>query len=237
MRTLKITNDKGRDAEVHFVSHPIKAPYAYVDQSGQGVINRKYIKSTSKQDLPRLLDEFGTIEQVGENLIAGDPEIDMEVTGQYLENASRVYVNENEKIVYRITKTEKVYKPNGELQTEREFIQKRSNINTDFPIKWTGKLIPKEKFYTKFVSVHTYRITHDSGLKYDFLFNMASKLAENKSMMLLAGGEQGNQPLIMQDGGRPYRAFLEGRIQGDKYLLLMHLSNMELKPLPVKTEE
>ena len=80
MRTLKITNDKGRDAEVHFVSHPIKAPYAYVDQSGQGVINRKYIKSTSKQDLPRLLDEFGTIEQVGENLIAGDPEIDMEVT-------------------------------------------------------------------------------------------------------------------------------------------------------------
>ena len=98
-------------------------------------------------------------------------------------------------------------------------------------------MIPKEKFYKKFVSIHTYRITHDSGLKYDFLFDMASKLAEKKSMMLLAGGEKGNQPLIMQDGGKPYRAFLEGRIQGEKYLLLMHLSNMELKPLPVKTEE
>ena len=237
MRTLKITNDKGRDAEVHFVSHPIKSPYAYVDQSGQAVTNKKYVKSTSKQDLPRLLDQFGSLENIAEQLISSDPEIDMEVTGQFLENVSRVYVNEDEKIVFRITKTEKVYNHNGELQTERELIQKRSNINTEIPIKWTGKLIPKEKFYKKFVSIHTYRITHDSGLKYDFLFDMASKLAEKKSMMLLAGGEKGNQPLIMQDGGKPYRAFLEGRIQGEKYLLLMHLSNMELKPLPVKTEE
>ena len=80
MRTLKITNDKGRDAEVHFVSHPIKSPYAYVDQSGQAVTNKKYVKSTSKQDLPRLLDQFGSLENIADQLISSDPEIDMEVT-------------------------------------------------------------------------------------------------------------------------------------------------------------
>jgi len=237
MRTLKITNDKGRDAEVHFVNHPIKAPFAYVDQAGQAIKNRKYIKSTSKQDLSKLLEEFGSLEEVAESIIEGDPELDMEVSGQFLENVSRVYVNDQEKIVFRIKKTEKVYNPKGELMEQRDLVQKRSNINTEIPIKWTGKLIPKEKFYRKFVSIHTYRITHDTGLKYDFLFDMASKLADKKAMMLLAGGETGDQPLIMQDGGKPYRAFLEGRIKGDHYLLLMHLSNMELKPLPQKTEE
>jgi hypothetical protein len=36
----------------------------------------------------------------------------------------------------------------------------------------------------------------------------------------------------MNDGGKPYRAFLEGRIKGDKYCLILHLTDQELKPLP-----
>ena len=43
---------------------------------------------------------------------------------------------------------------------------------------------------------------------------------------------QGVDPLVFQEEGRPYRAFLEGRVRGEEYLLLMHLSNLELKPLP-----
>jgi len=31
------------------------------------------------------------------------------------------------------------------------------------------------------------------------------------------------------DGGKTYRAFLEGRIKDNAYLLLIHLSNLELK--------
>lgn len=237
MRTFKITNDKGRDAEVHFGNKPLKAPYSYVDASGQAIKNQKFIKSTGKQEFKHLISEYGSVEELAEQIISGDPEIDMEVTGQFLVNTSRVYVNEEDKIVYRIKKTEKVYNKEGELIEEREFVKKRSNINTDFPIMWTGKLIPKAKFCEKFVSLISYRITHDTGLKYDFLYDMASKLAEKNAMMLLAGGEKGNEPLIFQDGGKPYRAFLEGRIKGDQYLLIVHLSNMELKPIPTKTEE
>jgi hypothetical protein len=36
----------------------------------------------------------------------------------------------------------------------------------------------------------------------------------------------------MQTNGIPYRGFLEGRIDGEKYQLLLYLSNMELKRLP-----
>jgi hypothetical protein len=35
----------------------------------------------------------------------------------------------------------------------------------------------------------------------------------------------------MANGGTPYRAFLEGRVDGDKYALILRLTNMELKSL------
>ena len=47
--------------------------------------------------------------------------------------------------------------------------------------------------------------------------------------MLLGAGPKSNQPLIFRRGGTPYRGFLEGRTQGDKYCLLLHYSNIELK--------
>jgi hypothetical protein len=46
---------------------------------------------------------------------------------------------------------------------------------------------------------------------------------------MLGGGVKGNEPLVFQDGGKSYRAFLEGRVKDNSYLLLLHLSNLELK--------
>ena len=48
-------------------------------------------------------------------------------------------------------------------------------------------------------------------------------------MMLIGSGEKGREPLIFQNNGLPWRAFLEGRVKGDSYALLMRLSNLELK--------
>lgn len=72
---------------------------------------------------------------------------------------------------------------------------------------------------------------HVNGLTYDFLFDMAKKLAEADAMMLVGGGQKGIEPLVMANGGTPYRAFLEGRVDGDKYALILRLTNMELKSI------
>ena len=48
-------------------------------------------------------------------------------------------------------------------------------------------------------------------------------------MIMLAGGAKGNEPLVFQDGGKTYRAFLEGRVKDKSYILLIHLSNLEVK--------
>jgi hypothetical protein len=58
---------------------------------------------------------------------------------------------------------------------------------------------------------------------------MAKELQEKDAMIMLAGGIKGNEPLVFQDGGKTYRAFLEGRIRDNSYILLIHLSNLELK--------
>ena len=57
------------------------------------------------------------------------------------------------------------------------------------------------------------------------------KLAEADSMMLVGGGQKGVEPLVMSNGGTPYRAFLEGRVEGDRYALILRLTNMELKSI------
>jgi hypothetical protein len=40
-----------------------------------------------------------------------------------------------------------------------------------------------------------------------------------------------NEPLVFQDGGKSYRCFLEGRVKENSYVLIMHLSNLELKSI------
>ena len=41
----------------------------------------------------------------------------------------------------------------------------------------------------------------------------------------------GGEPHVIQDRGKKYRGFFEGRTTGDKYLLFLHLSNLELKDI------
>ena len=73
------------------------------------------------------------------------------------------------------------------------------------------------------------QLIHVNGLTYDFLYEIAKELHKKDSLMLLRGGEKGDRPLVMNRGGKPYNAFLEGRIEKDAYMLILHLSNMELK--------
>ena len=95
-------------------------------------------------------------------------------------------------------------------------------------------MMPRAKVYNKLVFDKKYQLKHVNGLTYDFLFEMAKELSDKDSLMMLGGGKSGKEPLVMNDGGKPYRAFLEGRVKGEKYCLILHLTDQELKPLPTE---
>ena len=166
-------------------------------------------------------------------MVVSDPELDLELTGKFIDDVSRVYINEEQKPVFRVKKIEKIFSPKAELKEEREPKYNESNIADESIVNWTGKMMPRAKVYNKLVFDKKYQLKHVNGLTYDFLFEMAKELSDKDSLMMLGGGKSGKEPLVMNDGGKPYRAFLEGRIKGEKYCLILHLTDQELKPLPI----
>jgi hypothetical protein len=68
------------------------------------------------------------------------------------------------------------------------------------------------------------------GLTFDYLFEMAKELEASQSVMLVGTGEKGTAPFVFQANGRSYRGFLEGKTKDRSYQLILHLSDMELKP-------
>jgi len=243
IRYIKLSNEKNRDAEVTYRSLNPKASIKLGINTPGDVINKRVLKSTSTTDFSALIKDFkvdkAEDEQLqksillSEQIIKDDPEIDFEMGGKYISGLQRVYVNEQQKPVFKVKKTEKIFSPTAELKEEREPKYNESNI-LDQIVKWTGKMMPKSKVYNKLVFNKKYQIKHINGLTYDFLFDMAKQLSDKDSLMMLGGGESGKEPLVMNDGGKPYRAFLEGRVQEDKYCLILHLTDQELKSLPKK---
>ena len=228
-RQINLADNKGRNAEVIFKSFTKKPLVKTITQKGEATHIVRVLKSVAENSYEHLLKLNGGDEAVAQALITADPEFDVSMTGLFVAETSKVYINSDLKPVFRIQKTEAVYLPDGSLKEERTPKETIANILAENPIKPAGKLLPKKEVYNKFVFSKKYQLTHINGLTFDFLYEMAKELQEKESMMMLAGGEKGNEPLVFQDGGKTYRAFLDGRVKDKSYILLIHLSNLELK--------
>ncbi len=232
---INITNPKGRDAVIALEGLVPSREFLYVDAKGDPVHTQKVLKSDTTHDLPELLKKRKTLAKVAKDLIKEDPEVDLEMFGMFLADTSRVYVTKKG-IVHAILEFEVISNPDGEVRERRPRRKLPQNLNTDVPLKWTGKYIKKEDALRKFVFTNKKQLAHVNGLTFDFLFDMAKQLEEKDSLLLVRGGEKGNEPIVMNRGGKPYNAFLEGRIKGESYCLILHLSNMELiKPKEEKS--
>ncbi len=224
---INISNPKHRDAVVALEGLVPSREILYVDEKGDPVRTQKVLKSDVTHDLPALLKKRRTMAKVANDLVKDDPEVDLEKFGMYLVDTSRVYVTKNG-IVHAVLEFEVISAPNGDVRERRPRRKLPQNLNADVPLKWTGKFIKKEEAIRKFVFTNKKQLAHVNGLTFDFLFDMAKELHEKDSLLLVRGGEKGNEPIVMNRGGKQYNAFLEGRIKGDSYCLILHLSNMEL---------
>lgn len=235
MPSINLSNSKGRDAVVgsQSVQKPLKV--RYVDADGRQAQPARLIKADLAHDLGALEAQAGSRERIAQLLIDGDPEIDFELYGAAMKDTSRVYVDPSGKIVHRVKQYEVLRNPDGSERERRPRKLVPPNTSDEMPLKWTGKMMKKTDVYKRFVLSSKRQIVHVNGLTFDFLYAMAKELHDAQSLMLLGAGPKGNLPLVFTRGGQQYRGFLEGRVEGEKYCLLLHLSNMELKaPTPVK---
>ena len=234
---INITNPKNRDAVVATEALNPKREVRYTDAKGRPVSTRKLLKTDVLHDLPELLAKKKKLEKVADALIKDDPEIDIESFGMFLTDMARVYVTKKG-IIHLVEEIEVIYNPDGTVRDRRPRKKEPQNMNGEFPMRWTGKFIKKEEAAHRFVFTNKKQLVHINGLTFDFLYEMAKDLDKRNALLLVRGGEKGNEPLVMNRGGKPYNAFLEGRIKGDAYCLILHLSNMELKkPKGLATDE
>lgn len=225
---INISNAKNRDAVVATEGLAPKRDIRYVDERGHPITTQKLLKTDVTHDLPELMKKRKKLESVAKALIDGDPEIDIEEFGMFLTDTSRVYVSKKG-IVHLVEEFEVINNPDGSLRERRPRRKEPQNMNSDIPLKWSGKFIKKSEAVARFVFTNKKQLVHVNGLTFDFLFEMAKELDKKDSLLLIRGGEKGSDPIVMNRGGRPYNAFLEGRVKGDSYCLILHLSNMELK--------
>jgi hypothetical protein len=227
MRGLNLMNDKKRDAVVAFAPAARHSAIKMTLADGREKRNIQFVKTTRAYDA--LLSRYHSGAALAEALIKEDPELDIETTGRFISGTHKLYLDGKGGTAYRIRLVQVVKNPDGSEKERREASKAAANINVDIPVRWSGREYPKQDALRTFVFTRNYQLRHTSGLSYDFLYDMAKQLHERGVLMFVGAGKKGTDPIVLSLGGTPYRGFLEGRVAGRTYALILHLTNLELK--------
>ena len=227
LRRLHVSNAGQRNAVIVASSVSPPAPPA-MGKAGQAARFQRFVAAGSGRLDLDLVGELGS--DYATALIDGDPEIDLESVGRFIDGTQSVLLSGDGEPLFSAPRiVEITYAADGQETGRRDPVETPATVNDAIPLRWTGRKMPKGDVVRKFAFRRSLQLQHVDGVTYDFLFAMAKDLADEGVMVMLGAGESGKDPLVMQLNGASYRGFLEGRVDGDRYILLLHLSNMELK--------
>lgn len=229
MKAINISNEAKRNAHVGIEPKNGTIATKTIHAGGKKHENVRLLKVSLTSLLDCLQSQYG--DDLTDTILNSDAEVDMERVGMRLRRIKKVYIDQQGRIAHRLSFREVVFNVDGSEKEERRPEDLDANINVDAPVRWTGKLIPVDKAVKMFVFAATHQLRHVDGLTYDFLYDIAKMLHEKKCMMLLGAGVKGMGPLVFSRGATPYRAFLSGRVDSNKYCVLLHLTNLELKQI------
>lgn len=227
MRTMHIADRQGKDTFVRFM--PLKAHESPKKAAGgRPVQMRRFIVATEQTTHERLMSLYG--QDYGAELVSGDPEIDLSIFGKPVESTNTVYLDQRGEPLSVIPEiVEVLIDPNGNERERRQPVNLPSNIEAEDPIRLSTIRLKRGEAIRRFAFPRRMMLTHVDGLTYQFLFDLASELDKADELAMVGGGPKGRDPLIFQEGGQPWRGFLEGRVKENTYSLVLHLSNIELK--------
>jgi hypothetical protein len=225
--SIKLTDAKGRDASVALggLKH---IPSAVIGLPNEKLTFKRFVSSTRESSHEALKQRLG--ENYGQLLVDGDPEIDMEQTGLFIDQTQTIYLDgDGEALFVEPEVVEILFDQQGDEKERRDPIDTLSNVDTAAPVRWTGKNVPITEAVRRFAFQRRLQLFHVNGITFDFLFEIARTLHMSQSLMLVGAGDKGSDPLIFRANGKPYRGFLHGRVDDTRFQLFLLLSAMELK--------
>jgi hypothetical protein len=226
MITIHLENE-GRSARLGLSSPPVEKAVAPLEQlTPAGKVKR--VQALNGQTA---LAAAATSAQ----LVDGDPELDLQIAGRLMRDATAVYLDPvaaQPTIATEFKEVEVVFTPDGQEKERRARVFRTANVDTTAPLKIVRRM-PVKDCLTRFVFRGMQQIVHTDGLTFDFLHELAKSLQQSQSMALLGAGPKGAGPLVLRDGGTPFRGFLYGEAEGTgenaRYRLMLLLSDQELK--------
>lgn len=227
MRFIHLADADNRDSNVQFtgVAAP-KAPTRVAD--GKPVTFRRFVAASDTGTHEALQKAHGS--DYAQALIDADPEVDIEAIGKPVEGTSTVYLSSSGEVLRVAPKiVEVLFGPDGAERERRDPVETPSNILDSTPVRWGKVRVKRADAVRRFAFTRTVQLVHIDGLTYDYLHGLAKKLDDADELVLLGAGAAGRDPLVFQVNGVPWRGFLEGRVDGKRYQLLLRLSNLELK--------
>jgi hypothetical protein len=227
MRTIHLADVDGRDSRVLFVSVRPPPPPRRVAHGG-AVSLRRFVAAADDNTHEALLRASGG--DYAEAILHGDPEVDVEVVGRPVAGTNLVYLDgagEVLRVAPRLV--EVLLGADGGERERRDPVDVVANIDDERPVRFTKTRLKRGDAVRRFAFSKAVQLFHVDGLTYEYLHGIARRLDEADEVVLLGGGASGRDPVVFQLNGLPWRAFVEGRVDGPRYQLLLRLSNMELK--------
>ena len=229
-RWIRLGDGRGRDARVRLVAPRTPAGPTFQTEDGRRAQATRLIKSPLARTYAALRSRCADDAELAQLLIEADPEIDLEAAGRRTGPTDRVLLDPDGQVLYATGRVEVLYDTQGREMERREPAMTPANIDGPAPIVWTGKMLSRAEAIRRYAFTRAYQVRHVDGLTFDFLYAMAQALDRADSLVWVGAGPAGRDPLVLERNGHPYRAFLEGRMQDAQYRLVLHLSEMELRP-------
>ena len=145
MAQINICNSAGRDALVTADNMAAGLKVRWVDDQGRQASSVRLLKAPVEKDVASLQSQFGDLGRVANALIETDPEIDLENTGRYLRETTRVYIGPDRAVVHRAEFWEIIRNPDG---TERERRPRKlldANVAGRIAVALVGQIHPESR--------------------------------------------------------------------------------------------
>jgi len=227
-RWIRLRDGRGRDARIRMAPAQRSARSRVETTDGRHVEAARFIKTPLPRTYGALSARCPDDTELAELLLEEDPEIDLEAAGRRTGPTDRVLLDPDGQVLYATGQVEVICDRHG-VEVERRLPSDTpANVDGDLPLVWTGRMVPRAQAARRYAFSRNYQLRHVDGLTYDFVFAMAAELDGTDALVLVGAGPQGRDPIILERNGPPYRGFLEGRVDGDRYLLVLHLTHLEL---------
>lgn len=201
---------------------------SYQTKTGEKTIFQRYLKFDVNKRPGLLLQDNEIFQKTKDSEV----DIDIELTGRYIKRTKKITVNSDFVPVYNYMMYDILKLPDGSKK-ERIHQHTQGNIKEEIPVRIGQELYDPKEIMMSYIFRRNLYINHNNGLTFKFLYDLAKKLAELGKFAQVDTFDPKSKkrtPLVLYDGGRKFpRVFLEGRVKGKSYCLILHLSDQELK--------